>query len=92
MTEAPKRIWARVSPDWHCGETGEYFVGGMFDAGHFKDGQKYIRADLVEAAIKRALEGAANMIRDGMDDSEWYNPVRAIRALDPAQFIEEPKE
>jgi hypothetical protein len=53
--------------------------------------RKYIRADLVEAAIKRALEGAANMIRDGMDDSEWYNPVRAIRAIDPAQFIEEPK-
>ena len=53
--------------------------------------RKYIRADLVEAAIKRALEGAANMIKDGMDDSEWYNPVRAIRALDPAQFIEEPK-
>jgi hypothetical protein len=66
-----------------------YFVGKSPGEGAYV--AEYIRADLVEAAIKRALEGAANMIRDGMDDSEWYNPVRAIRALDPAQFIEEPK-
>ena len=78
MSEAPKRIG--IDPrilTWHRDP-------------HETD-WNYIRADLVEAAIKRALEGAANMIRDGMDDSEWYNPVRAIRALDPAQFIEEPK-
>ena len=55
------------------------------------DDLAYTYADM-EAAIKQALEAAANMIRDGIDDSEWYNPVRAIRALDPAQFIEEEKE
>jgi hypothetical protein len=84
MTEAPKRIWA-----FHDGPLVGYFVGQSPGEGAYA--VEYIRADLVEAAIKRALEGAANMIRDGMDDSEWYNPVRAIRALDPAQFIEEPK-
>jgi hypothetical protein len=84
MSEAPKRIWA-----FHDGPLVGYFVGQSPGEGAYA--VEYIRADLVEAAIKRALEGAANMIRDGMDDSEWYNPVRAIRALDPAQFIEEPK-
>jgi hypothetical protein len=79
MREAPKRIWA-----------GKYH-GTWWQSKPHHQRTEYIRADLVEAAIKRALEGAANMIRDGMDDSEWYNPVRAIRALDPAQFIEEPK-
>jgi hypothetical protein len=100
MSEAPERIWARVSPDWHCGETGEYFVGGMFDAGHFKDGQKYIRADLVEAAVKRALEGAAAEIspHPDHDKADWteyahhaHRLAQLIRAIDPAQFIEEPK-
>jgi len=57
----------------------------------FKGERLYTEAEML-AAIKRALEGAANMIRDGMDDSEWYNPVRAIRAMDPAQLIEEPKK
>lgn len=57
----------------------------------FEGERLYTEAEML-AAIKRALEGAANMIRDGMDDSEWYNPVRAIRAMDPAQFIEEPKK
>ena len=79
MSEAPKRIGiCPIHKTWH--------------REHHETDWNYIRADLVEAAIKRALEGAANMIRDGMDDSEWYNPVRAIRALDPAQFIEEEKE
>jgi hypothetical protein len=82
MSEAPKRIWADGDYTWSAGSW--FLVKGHDDV-------EYIRADLVEAAIKRALEEAANMIRDGMDDSEWYNPVRAIRALDPAQFIEEPK-
>jgi hypothetical protein len=78
MSEAPKRIGIDpIHKTWHRDPHETDWL--------------YIREDLVEAAIKRALEGAANMIRDGMDDSEWYNPVRAIRALDPAQFIEEPK-
>ena len=52
---------------------------------------EYIRADLVEAAVKRALEGAAEccdvVTMDGIGDI-----VRAkgdeIRALDPAQFVD----
>ena len=79
MSEAPKRIWA--------------------------DGD----ADLVKAAIKRALEAAAKKIAtqrgtvygdDSPQTTKWINgnnsavssALTIIRALDPAQFIEEPKE
>jgi hypothetical protein len=57
---------------------------------------EYIRADLVraqiEAAVKRALEGAAQEAYDWFYDPEedMVTDVRlgkAIRALDPAQFI-----
>ena len=52
---------------------------------------EYIRADLVEAAVKRALEGAAECCdvaaMDGIGDI-----VRAkgdeIRTLNPAQFVD----
>lgn len=89
MSEAPKRIWALDGSHgaWTYGSWD--LVAGQSDLNNLLE--YFSRADM-EAAIKRALEAAANMIRDGMDDSEWYNPVRAIRALDPAQFIEEPKE
>lgn len=56
MTEAPKQIWARVRHDWHDGETGEHFVGGQFDAGQFKDGTQYVRADTHDALVKAADE------------------------------------
>jgi len=46
--------------------------------------RKYIRADLVEAAIKRALEAAYQKAADNIHHIPF-----AIRALDPAQFIEE---
>jgi hypothetical protein len=87
MSEAPKRIWAWWDDDYDVGVVSKHSDKRYIP----HEAREYIRADLVEAAIKRALEGAANMIRDGMDDSEWYNPVRAIRALDPAQFIKEEK-
>lgn len=50
-----------------------------------------------EALVRAALERAAKSIKDGMEDSEWFNPVWAIRALaaDPeavAQIIEAAKE
>ena len=63
--------------------------------------RKYIRADLVGAAIKRALEGAAAEIspHPDHDKADWteyahhaHRLAQLIRALDPAQFIEEPKE
>ena len=58
--------------------------------------------DLVEAAIKRALEGAAKccdtelrntamLLSDPPQSSAAWNAANCIRALDPAQFIEEPK-
>ena len=60
--------------------------------------RKYIRADLVEAAIKRALERAAECADSWIiwptdcTGSEPRRIAQEIRALDPAQFIEEPKE
>jgi hypothetical protein len=56
----------------------------------------YTRADM-EAAIKRALEGAAGQVSMFAEpnvslDYSLDDEIKAIRALDPAQFIEEPKE
>jgi hypothetical protein len=91
MREAPKRIWADGNQAW----------------GFYKwciDDVEYIRADLVEAAIKRALEGAASLAQnaylvppDGGSPTEAEEAVCLaaadyISALDPAQFIEEEKE
>jgi hypothetical protein len=90
MEDAPERIWIDKTYGQHP-EDWNFTDGQHLTKAQLRKKVGYIRADLVEAAIKRALEAAANMIRDGMDDSEWYNPVRAIRALDPAQFIEEEK-
>jgi hypothetical protein len=84
MSEAPKRIWADGNYEWDSGSWG---LSKEFD-----DDVEYIRADLVEAAIKRALEGAAKeawkcwIYRVPYHDCQDY-----IRRLDPAQFIEEPK-
>jgi hypothetical protein len=83
MREAPKRIWADGNQEW----------------GFYKwciDDVEYIRADLMEAAIKRALEGAAGQVamfaEPGVSlDYSLDDEIKAIRALDPAQFIEEPK-
>ena len=77
MSEAPKRIWADGNHEWDSGSWGQHK--------EFDNDVEYIRADLVEAAIKRALEGAED-VAEVLDD-----PAPAIRALDPAQFIEEPK-
>jgi hypothetical protein len=78
MSEAPKRIWADGKP-----VCGSWSVAKDFD-----DDVEYIRADLVEAAIKRALEGVV----DVLEDEGWLgDSMLRIRAMDPAQFIEEPK-
>jgi flagellar biosynthesis/type III secretory pathway M-ring protein FliF/YscJ len=53
----------------------------------------------MEAAIKRALEGAAQACEDirqrqimgPMPERACFDQEQTIRALDPAQFIEEPK-
>lgn len=93
MSEAPKRIWADGDYSW---ATGSWFLV----KGH--DDVEYIRADLVEAAIKRALEEAASLAQnaylvppDGGSPTEVEEAVCLaaadyISALDPAQFIEEP--
>ena len=80
MSEAPKRIWADGDYTW---ASGSWFLV----KGH--DDVEYIRADLVEAAIKRALEEAMRI-----DAEYWKGSSRVsalIAELDPAQFIEEPK-
>ncbi len=51
--------------------------------------------DQMKAAIKRALEGAAKKADSKLKNISRYVEAQvvsdAIRALDPAQFIEEPK-
>lgn len=91
MSEAPKRIWADGDYTWAA---GSWFLVKLHDD------VEYIRADLVEAAIKRALEGAAAEVgpHPDHDKADWteyahhaHQLAQLIRALDPAQFIEEPK-
>jgi hypothetical protein len=96
VSEAPKRIWA-----FQDGPLVGYFVGQSPGEGAYA--VEYIRADLVEAAIKRALEGAASLAQnaylvppDGGSPTEAEEAVCLaaadyISALDPAQFIEEEK-
>jgi len=93
VSEAPKRIWADGNYEWDSGSWG---LSKEFD-----DDIEYIRADLVVAAIKRALEGAVaatilKATRIPADPIFAYHEAifmaqKAIRALDPAQFIKEPK-
>lgn len=93
MTEAPKRIWADGNDEWDTGCWGQHK--------EFDNDVEYIRADLVEAAIKRALEAAAEAcedlwIRADNDREEGYDEglgaaMESIRRIDPAQFIEEEK-
>lgn len=86
QTEAPKRIWADGKP-----VCGSWSVAKDFD-----DDVEYIRADLVEAAINRALEGAARACEDirqrqfmgPMPEKVCFDQEQTIRRLDPAQFIE----
>ena len=101
MSEAPKHI--RVWPDYndHTSPVSADWTGGIWDNSDDPKGTEYIRADLVEAAIKRALEGAVLAcedlwIRADNDREEGYDEglgaaMESIRALDPAQFIEETK-
>jgi hypothetical protein len=89
MSEAPKRI--RVWPDYndHTTPVSADWTGGYWDNTDDPKGTEYIRADLVEAAITRALEEAMRI-----DAEYWKGSSRVsslIAELDPAQFIEEPK-
>lgn len=94
MIKAPERIWAMAPGLGHLRRIGTYI-----DKPDEEYRTEYIRADLVEAAIKRALEGAAKAGErfDGpVSRSNFVNGqatasqqiMAAIRAIDPAQFIE----
>ena len=82
MSEAPERIWVEAECNafgdthWHKGFTGI--------------GTEYIRADLVEAAVERALDGAARRLGElsVRFDYNLDDEIQAILELDPAQFIE----
>ena len=92
MSEAPKRIWAWWDDDYDVGVVRKH--GDKSYIPH--EAREYIRADLVEAAIKRALEGAAGQVsmfaEPGVSlDYSLDDEIKAIRALDPTQFIEEEK-
>ena len=91
MSEAPKNVFVKMTEGYESNWWG--VVTHPYD----EDGVEYIRADLVEAAIKRALEGASRyhgrflMVKTSVDVEAVVASEEAIRALDPAQFIEEPK-
>ena len=59
----PKKIWAKVDPEWHSGDDGGLFTGGTFDAGKYRDGAEYTRSDLIPAMI----EAAVNAERERFD-------------------------
>ena len=91
MSEAPERIWLTgFVKDEYGARLGRGTVSDL-DHSPNPDYPEYIRADLVEAAVKRALEGAAECCdvaaQDGIGDM-----IRAkgdeIRALNPAQFVD----
>ena len=91
MREAPERIWLQLG----AGDFGSHtWCDTPQDwADENGDGEpKYIRADLVEAAVKRALEGAANCLlmfsEPGVTlDYSLKDEIEAIRSLasDPAE-------
>ena len=92
MSEAPERIWAWA---WEIDTSrGQWALNPSVG---FDGEAEYIRADLVEAAVKRALEGAASFL-DEMALQNGYTKTprgrtaihyaRKVRALDPAQFID----
>jgi len=56
-SKTPEKIWALVEDDWHCGETGENFIGGTWDDGTLKNGCLFIREDVaVVAALEEAVD------------------------------------
>lgn len=89
MIEAPERIWAEPDGD-------DIFI--YLDVLISEDDLfEYVRIDLVraqiEAAVKRALEAAAEHLsmfaEPGVSlDYSLDDEIKAIRDLDPAQFIE----
>jgi hypothetical protein len=85
MNEIPERIWA-MAP----GLGYNRLLGTYVDRPDQEDRTEYIRADLVEAAIKRALDAAANVC--GRPNGPWKASAWECRddilSLDPAQFIE----
>jgi hypothetical protein len=84
MSEAPKRIWAWWDDDYDVGVVSKH--GDKRYIPH--EAREYIRREDVLATIKRALEGVV----DVLEDEGWLgDSMLRIRALDPAQFIEEPK-
>jgi hypothetical protein len=109
MSEAPKRIWAWWDDDYDVGVVSKH--GDKSYIPH--EAREYIRREDVLAAIKRALEGAAQSVdcacagREAVlqcshrnSRTRWESCGEAnclaleaadIRALDPAQFIEEEK-
>jgi len=58
MTEAPKNVFVKMTEGYESNWWG--VVTHPYD----EDGVEYVRADLVEAAIKRALEGESPLSYD----------------------------
>jgi len=94
MTEAPERIWLTgFVKDEYGARLGRGTVSDL-DHSPNPDYPEYIHEDAhrdqIEAAVKRALEGAADAC--GKPNGPWrvsaHNCRFAILNLDPAQFID----
>ena len=86
MTEAPERIWVWWDDEYDIGVVNKHGDPRYTPT----EAREYLPADLVEAAVKRALEGAADAC--GKPNGPWrvsaHNCRFAILNLDPAQFID----
>jgi hypothetical protein len=77
MTDAPERIWA--DPD--------HWIEGPPSSDLSAQGYtEYVRADLVEAAVRRALEAAA-VVCEAIRHRQIIGPMPERACFDQEQFI-----
>ena len=77
---APEKIW--IEDEFGEGHEDQWQYGSWDCRNAYDYVHEYIRADIADARVAAAYEAAAITAKsDG--ESEWFNPVRAIRALTP---------
>ena len=85
MSEAPERIWVWWDDEYDIGVVNKHGDPRYTPT----EAREYLPADLVEAAVKRALEGAAEEASVcWMDGVPYPECEDYIRRLKPAQFID----
>ena len=85
-SEKPERIWAGQIADQMAIGYATRVWGDDPRVGTDEPATEYIRHDLHLAAVAEAYEVAAETAK-GEGEGEFFNPVRAIRDLTPADAI-----